>query len=128
MEDITLNIQEGPRLRSENLPENSHILETTTDSDEIYEDNSILEDDDKYLEQLNYLHESNLLGDSNISYEKIPTLYRSAIEKGMDHDLEKEMEKPDLPNLPVAEISQRNILPEGTKRHVRFRFPEISRK
>jgi hypothetical protein len=93
LEDITLNIQEGPRLRSENLPENSHILETTTDSDEIYEDNSILEDDDKYLEQLNYLHESNLLGNSNISYEKIPTLYRSAIEKGMDHDLEKEMEK-----------------------------------
>ena len=72
--ELGLNIQEGPRLRSENLPENSHILETTNESDEIYEENSLLEDTDKYLEQLNYLHESNLLGDSNVSYEKIPTL------------------------------------------------------
>jgi hypothetical protein len=65
------------------------------------------------------------LNKSDISYEKIPSLYRSAIQNRLDDDLEKEIEKPILP---IAEISHRNILPEGTKRHVRFRFPEISRK
>jgi hypothetical protein len=31
LEDITLNMEEGPRLRSENLPDDIHLLETTMD-------------------------------------------------------------------------------------------------
>ncbi len=127
-------MEEGPRLRSENLPDDTHLLETTEVLDETVDEVPLINDEDTYLEQLQALHEANQLGDTNITADNIPVLYRSFINNTIEEEVEaiNVPETIEVPLLPIndinSDINSRNILPDGTRCRVRFKFPEFSRK
>jgi hypothetical protein len=78
LHDIVLDMEEGPRLRSENLPNDTHLLETTEVLNETV-DEVLISDTDNSIEQLQALHETNQLGENDIIAENVPVLYRSFI-------------------------------------------------
>jgi hypothetical protein len=89
LEDITLNMDEGPRLRSENLPDNTHMLETTMDElDLTIDETPMIDANDTYMEQLQALHDSNMLNEPDITSERVPVLYRSLIENSMSEEIQ----------------------------------------
>jgi hypothetical protein len=131
LHDIVLDMEEGPRLRSENLPDDTHLLETTEVLNETV-DEVLFSDTDTFIEQLQALHEANQLGDNDVTAESVPVLYRSFI----NNTIEEEIQPVNIPIEPAlvpineinSDINPRNILPDGTRRRVRFHFPEFSRK
>jgi hypothetical protein len=119
-------------LRSENLPNDTHLLEITEVLDESVNEVPLINDTDDYIEQLQALHEANQLGDNDITAESVPVLYRSFINNTIKEEIQP-VNVPVEPNLvPIndinSDINPRNILPKGTRRRVRFHFPEFSRK
>jgi hypothetical protein len=134
LDDIVLDMEEGPRLRSENLPDDTHLLETTEVLDETVDEVPLIDDGDDYLEQLQTLHEAHQLGDTNITAESIPVLYRSFINNTIEEEVQpvnvpETIEPPLVPINDInSDINPRNILPDGTRCKVRFKFPEFSRK
>ena len=131
MHDIVLDMEEGPRLRSKNLPDDTHLLETTEALDETI-DEVLISNTTDFIEQLQTLHEANQLGDNDITAESVPVLYRSFINNTIEEEIQP-VNVPVEPNLvPIndinSDINPRNILPDGTHRRVRFHFPEFSRK
>ncbi len=132
LHDIVLDVEEGPRLRSENLPDDTHLLETTEVLHETVDDTPLISDNDDFVQQLQALHDANELGNNNITIENVPVLYRSFV----NNTIEDEIQPVDIPVEPAlvpinditSDINTRNILPEGTRRRVRFHFPEFSRK
>jgi hypothetical protein len=125
-------MEEGPRLRSENLPGETHLLETTEILNETVDEVPLISDSDNFLEQLQALHEANQLGNNDITAESVPVLYRSFV----NNTIEEEIQPVDIPVEPAlvlindinSDINPRNVLPDGTRRRVRFHFPEFSRK
>ncbi len=77
------------------------------------------------------LHEKTLLTEPEISLREINRLYRDSISDEIPTlisnelpDLEENVEKEvHSANKNFAQIHPDNILPEGTKRHVRFNLP-----
>jgi hypothetical protein len=119
-------------LRSENLPGDTHLLETTEVLDETVDEVPLISDTDNFLEQLQALHEANQLGNNEITAENVPVLYRSLV----NSTIEEEIQPVNIPIEPAlvpindinSDINPRNILPDGTRKRVRFHFPECSRK
>jgi hypothetical protein len=74
LHDIVLDMEEGPRLRSEHLPDDTHLLETTEVLDESVDEVPLIIDTNDYIEQLQALHEANKLGNYDITAENVPIL------------------------------------------------------
>jgi hypothetical protein len=132
LHDIVLDMEEGPRLRSENLPDDTHLLETTEILSETVEDTPLISDTDEFVQQLQALHDANELGDDNITIENVPVLYRSFVNNTIEEEIQPVNTPVEPALVPINDINSninpRNILPDGTRRRVRFHFPEFSRK
>jgi hypothetical protein len=132
LHDIVLDVEEGPRLRSENLPDDTHLLETTEVLDETIDDVPLIGANDEFVQQLQALHDANELGNNDVTLENIPILYRSFVNNTIEDEIQPvdiQVEPAIVPiNDITSDINTRNILPEGTRRKVRFHFPEFSRK
>ncbi len=59
LHDIVLDVEEGPRLRSEYLPDDTHLLETTEVLHETVDDTPLISDNDEFVQQLQALHDAN---------------------------------------------------------------------
>jgi hypothetical protein len=111
-----------------------------TDTEIALEDTTLINDleETEVLEHLKALHEKTLLTEPELSLSDINRLYRDSIsdedpaqianelpelEENMGN-MEKEIQ-PSKNNF--AEVHPENILPEGTKRHVRFNLPVTKR-
>ncbi len=83
------------------------------------------------LEHLKALHEKTLLTEPEVSLRDVNRLYRDAISDEIHTLIANEL--PDIEesvvteaptnNKNFAKVHPDNILPEGTKRHVRFNLP-----
>ncbi len=112
LHDIVLDMEEGPRLRSENLPDDTHLLETTEVLNETV-DEVLISDTNDFIEQLQALHEANQLRDNDITAESVPVLYRSFI----NNTIEEEIQPVNVPVEPAlapindinSDINPRNI-------------------
>jgi hypothetical protein len=88
LHDIVLDIEGGPRLRSENLPDDTHLLETTEVLSETVDDTPLISDTDEFVQQLQALHDANQLGDDNITAENVPVLYRSFVNNTIEEEIQ----------------------------------------
>jgi uncharacterized protein YbaR (Trm112 family) len=87
------------------------------------------------LEHLKALHEKTLLTEPEISLRDVNRLYRDSISDEIPTLIADELPEPEEnvekavqpTNKTFAEVHPDNILPEGTKRHVRFNLPLTKR-
>ncbi len=100
------------------------------------EDTTLINDleETDVLEHLKTLHEKTLLTEPELSLNDVNRLYRDAInDEGRTHvadelpEFEENTEIREIEAMPsksnFAEVHPDNILPEGTRRHVRFNLP-----
>jgi hypothetical protein len=100
------------------------------------EDTTLINDleETAILEHLKTLHEKTLLTAPDLSLTDINRLYRESISDDINTNIANELPEPDEniesigietlpPNSNFAEVHPNNILPEGTRRHVRFNLP-----
>ncbi len=143
LQDIEL--QHEPQIVTrQRLASDTHALEQggpgQNDMEIALEDTTLINDleETEVLEHLKALHEKTLLTEPELSLSDINRLYRNSIsdedptqianelpelEENMGN-MEKEIQ-PSENNF--AEVHPDNILPEGTKRHVRFNLPVTKR-
>jgi hypothetical protein len=131
-------LQHEPQIVTrQRLAKDTHALEQEgpgqNDTETALEDTTLINDleETEVLEHLKALHEKTLLTEPEISLRDVNRLYRDSI--GDENptlianelpDLEENVEKEVQPaNKNFAHVHPDNILPEGTKRHVRFNLP-----
>jgi hypothetical protein len=139
--DIELD-QEMQMITRQKSAEDTHVLEqdgpgpTNTQGD--LDDAALLADleETELLDQLKTLHDENALTDPGITIADVPRIFsrsRNVLKPNllMDapvpsedvytaNDIEKVREIDEN----ICDINEKNILPEGTKRHVRFHLPK----
>ncbi len=123
------------------MASDTHALEQggpgQNDTETALEDTTLINDleETEILEHLKALHEKTLLTEQELSLRDINRLYRDSIS---DEDptqianelpeLEDNMGKESQSSKKnFAEVHPDNILPEGTRRHVRFNLPVTKR-
>ena len=151
MADIEISAELGQVTRG-TVPKESHLLPPPLPLANDTESNEDVEDEgddvvdltnDEVLRQLNELHSRRELEDPNLSLKEIPALYNEIVgndplpvnrpdpesplledlENG-DPILENLIEIPEEIDDPAA-VDIRNILPERTRRRVRFNLPRL---
>jgi hypothetical protein len=135
-------LQHEPQIVTrQRLASDTHALEQggteQNDTEIALEDTALINDleETEVLEHLKALHEKTLLTEPEISLRDINRLYRDSISDEyptqianelpeFEDNVEKEIQ-PSKNNF--AEVHPDNILPEGTRRHVRFNLPVTKR-
>jgi hypothetical protein len=131
-------LQHEPQIVTrQRLASDTHVLEQEgpgqNDTGTALEDTTLINDleETEVLDHLKALHEKTLLTEPEISLRDVNRLYRDSIGDEIPTliadelpDLKENVEKTVQPaNKNFAEVHPDNILPEGTKRHVRFNLP-----
>jgi hypothetical protein len=118
----------------------THALEQggpgQNDTGTALDDTSLINDleETEVLEHLKALHEKTLLTTPEISLGDINRLYRESVSDEVPTNIADELPEPEentesreIESTPsksnFAEVHPDNILPEGTRRHVRFNLP-----
>jgi hypothetical protein len=134
-------IQQEPQIVTrQRLARDTHALEQggpeQKDTMTALEDTSLINDleETELLEHLKTLHEKTLLTVPEISLSDINRLYRESVSDKIPTNIADEL--PELEENPIskemntkhskrnfAEVHPDNILPDGTRRHVRFNLP-----
>ncbi len=135
-------IQHEPQIVTrQRLAEDTHALEQDgpghTNSEPALEDTTLINDleESEVLEHLKALHEKTLLTEPDISLSDVNRLYRESVNDNVPTlvanelpDIEDSVEKEvHTTNKNFAKVHPDNILPEGTKRHVRFNLPRTKK-
>jgi hypothetical protein len=135
-------IQHEPQIVTrQRLAEDTHALEQggpgQNDTEPALDDSTLINDleETEILEHLKALHEKTLLTEPDISLRDINRLYRDSVNDETPTlitnelpDIEESVEEEVITaNKNFARVHPDNILPEGTKRHVRFNLPSIKK-
>jgi hypothetical protein len=134
-------IQQEPQIVTrQRLAMDTHALEQgepgQNDTMTAPEDATLINDleETELLEHLKTLHEKTLLTAPDLSLSDINRIFRESVNDGVPSTVASELpeleenteirEKENTPNRKnFAEVHPDNILPEGTRRHVRFNLP-----
>ncbi len=134
-------IQQEPQIVTrQRLAMDTHALERggpgQHDTKTALDDTTLINDleETELLEHLKTLHEKTLLTVPEISLSDINRLYRESVSDEIPTniadelpELEENTESREIESTPsksnIAEVHPDNILPEGTRRHVRFNLP-----
>jgi hypothetical protein len=135
-------IQHEPQIVTrQRLAEDTHAVEQDgpgqNDTEPALDDTTLINDleETEVLEHLKALHEKTLLTEPDISLRDINRLYRDSVDDETPTlianelpDIEENVEEEvHTANKNFARVHPDNILPEGTKRHVRFNLPSTKK-
>jgi hypothetical protein len=134
-------LQHEPQIVTrQRLATDTHALEQggpeQIDTGTVLDDTTLINDleETELLEQLKTLHENTLLTAPELSISEVNRLYRDAINDEEPTQIADELpefeENTEIREMEIipsknnfAEVHPDNILPEGTRRHVRFKLP-----